>query len=431
MRFSLRTVFATAVLFAMHVTPSVAETVAITHARIVTMGPAGEIADGSLVLADGKILAVGAKTAVPRGARIIDAKGGIVTPGLIAVNTMLGLREVNSVKQTDDSRTHSGNLTAAFDVQFGLNPDSTALAAARLGGITRAVTMPDYDESNREHDHLFAGQAAMIHLGQGPDILFRPKIGMVLELGEDGAEHAGGARGAEIVTLLNVLDGVRAYQRSKSSYSPEAAHELGMSRADLEALVPVVEGRMPVIASVHSAADIRVVLKIAREQRLKIILSGAEEAWRVAAEIAAAGVPVLLNATSDLPSRFETLGATMENASRLHAAGVRIAITGSDATHLVREMRYNAGIAVAHGLPWSAALEAVTLAPARIFHVDDRVGSLEPGKDADIVVWSGDPFEPLTQPLAIFVRGQMQPLTSRQLELRDRYQSGSDPWRKP
>jgi hypothetical protein len=300
------------------------------------------------------------------------------------------------------------------------------LPATRLGGITSAVAMPGYEEASRDHAHLFAGQAAMIRLAQGSSILLRPKIAMVLELGEAGAEHAGGARGAQIVALLGVLDAVRSYERSRGSYSPEAAREIGMSRADLEALVPVVEGRMPIIAIAHSAADIRVILKIAKEQRLKVILSGAEEAWRVAGEIAAAGVPVLLNPTSDLPSKFEMLGATMENAVRLHAAGVQIAIMGSDGSHLVREMRYNAGIAVAHGLPYAAALGAISSAPARIFHVDDRVGSLQPGKDADLVIWSGDPLEPLTQPQAIFIHGQAQPLTSRQLELRDRYEIGPD-----
>src|SRR5579862_843300 len=136
---SIKALLASVALLALPSLPSIAETVAITNARIITMGPAGEIAKGTLVLRDGKILSVGANTPLPVGARVIDAKGDVVTPGLVAVNTELGLLEVNSVKQTDDSRTHSAELSAAFDVQFGLNPDSTLLPAARLGGITSAV----------------------------------------------------------------------------------------------------------------------------------------------------------------------------------------------------------------------------------------------------------------------------------------------------
>jgi imidazolonepropionase-like amidohydrolase len=179
---------------------------------------------------------------------------------------------------------------------------------------------------------------------------------------------------------------------------------------------------MPLIVTVHRAADIRNVLRLAQEENLDIILDGAEEGWRVADEIAAAGVPVLLNALANLPQSFEVRGATMENAARLHAAGVVIAIKGSEGSvHRAREARYNAGNAVAHGLPYEAAIAAITVNPARIFGLEDQFGGLRPGVAADVVVWTGDPLEPLSQPTAIFINGRQQPLTSRALELRDRY----------
>lgn len=399
------------------------ETIAITNARLLTMGPAGEVASGTLVMRDQTIIAVGPEARPPADARIIDARGGVVTPGLIAADTALGLMEVNSVETTDDTRTSNRSVSAALDVQYALNPDSTLLPITRLGGVTRAIVMPDYDEGATDRDLQFAGQAAMISLATSADILVRAKIGMVLELGESGAQRVGGSRAAQLVQLRELLDGVRLFSANRKAYERGELRDLGLSRADLDALVPVIEGRMSLIVGVHRASDIRQALQLAHEYKLRIILSGAAEGWRVAKEIAAAKVPVLLNPTFNLPSRYETLGATLKNAALLQAAGVEIAIVGNDLGHRVRDMRYNAGVAVSRGLPYLAAIEAITLAPARIFGVADQVGSLEPGKQADVVLWSGDPLEPLTQPIAVFIRGEEQPMKSRSLELRDRYNS--------
>jgi imidazolonepropionase-like amidohydrolase len=397
------------------------ETIAITNARLLTMGPAGDVASGTLVMRDQTIVAAGTDVQPPAGARIIDARGGVVTPGLIAANTALALLEVNSVEETDDTRTHSRTVSAALDVQYALNPDSTLLPITRMGGVTRAIVVPDYDERAADRDLQFAGQAAMISLGASADILVRPKIGMVIELGESGAQRVGGSRAAQLVQLRELLDGVRFFDENRKAYDRGELRDLGLSRADLDALVPVIEGRMPLMVGVHRASDIRQALQLAREYKLRIILSGAAEGWRVAKEIAAAKVPVLLNPTFNLPSRYETLGATLQNAALLQAAGVEIAIVGNDPGHRVRDMRYNAGVAVSRGLPYLAAIEAITLAPARIFGVADQVGSLEAGKQADVVIWSGDPLEPLTQPVAVFIRGEQQPMRSRSLDLRDRY----------
>jgi len=414
-----------------------AETVAITHARILTAGPAGEIAQGTLVIRDGKIAAVGPTAAVPAGARVIDAAGAVVAPGFFATGSLLGAVEVGSLG--NDLSVNNPDLGAAFDVQYSLNPESILLPVARLGGLTSAVVMPipassrggDEDEGDeltagggdsgsRSHA-LFAGQAAVIHLAKGDDLLTRAKVGMVVPFGQAGAGVAGGARGAEIVALKSALQDVRDYMKNKAAYDRAGYRDLPLSKADLEALIPVVQGKMPVIADVHRASDIRAVLKLAREEGFKVILSGAEEGWLVAADIAKAGVPVLLNPLNDRPESYEMLASTMENAARLQAAGVMVAIESDGGAHRARETRYNAGNAVAHGMPYAAALAAVTLNPAKIFGVADRTGSLEPGKDADLVVWTADPFEPLSQPTAVFIHGQQQPMTSRQIELRDRY----------
>lgn len=394
-------------------TPVVAQTFAITNAHLLTPGPVGEVENGTVLVRDGRIAAAGTNVAVPAGMRIVDAKGAIVTPGLIAVNTALGLIEVSSVDGSVDNKTHNSGISASFDVQYGLNPASTLIPIARLGGVTHAVVMPDYDDSEKERELPFAGKAALISLGDGANILHRPGVGMMLELGEDGAARIGGSRAAEFVQLRQIFD--------LSRQAPRDEYPFELSQADVVALKPVLAGTMPLIVVVHRAADIQQVLKLARDYRLKIILSGAEEAWRVADEIAAAKVPVLINPTSNIPSNFDMLGASLQNASILKAAGVEIAIGGNDAGHRVREMRYNAGLAVSRGLPYAAGIEALTLAPARIFGVADQMGSIAPGKAADIVIWDGDPLEPLTQPTAIFIAGKEQPLTSRATELGKRY----------
>jgi imidazolonepropionase-like amidohydrolase len=174
---------------------------------------------------------------------------------------------------------------------------------------------------------------------------------------------AGGARGAEIVLIRQALDDVRDYMKNRSAYERASLRDLSLSRADLEALIPVVEGRMPLIAVADRASDIRAVLKLAHDEKIKVILSGAAEAWRVAPEIAAAGAPVLLRPTTDRPETMEMLGATLENAARLEKAGVIVVLEGSNGAHRIHELRYNAGVAVANGMSKAGALAAIPSSP--------------------------------------------------------------------
>jgi imidazolonepropionase-like amidohydrolase len=419
-----------------------AETIAVTNARILTAGPAGEIASGTVVFKDGKITSVGANVAAPAGAKVIDAHGGVVAPGFFATGSLLGAVEVGSLG--NDLSVNNPEIGAAFDIQYGLNPESGLFPVARLGGLTSAVVLPlpvggrggeDSDEEDDDASQytagpggegskshaLFAGTGAVIDLAGHEVLVTRAKVAMVAPFGQSGARVAGGARGAEFVALKEAFADVREFMKNKAAYDRAAYRDLALSRGDLEALIPVVEGKMPLVAVVHRASDIRQVLAFAREEHIKVILDGAQEAWMVAPEIAKAGVPVLLNPFDDRPDSYEELAATMDNAGRLSAAGVIVAFESTGGSARVRETRYEAGSAVSHGMAYDAAVAAITINPAKIFGVGDRTGSLEPGKDADLVIWTGDPFEPLSQPTAVFIHGQAQPMTSRQIELRDRY----------
>lgn len=436
----IQTLLAGAVAALALVGPAAAQDVAITNARILT--GTSVIENGAVVIRNGKVVSVGTG-AVPAGLRTIDARGQIVAPGFVAVDSGLGGSEVGSVRGSNDLSNNANTLSAAFDLSYGLDPWSFTLPVARLGGVTRAVVTPQHAGSGGGHSHddsdfagaghggfqspgLFAGQAAVIKLG-GADILVKPRVAMVAPFGEAGKGVAGGARGAEFVLFKETLAEVRLYARNKAAYDRAALRDLSLSRADLEALIPVANGSMPLIVSVNRASDIQQVLRLAREEGVKVILDGAAEGWLVADEIAAAKVPVLLHPITNLPGNFEMRAARMQNAAALNAAGVVIAIKGNEgSTHRARDIRYNAGNAVSHGLPFAAAIQAITVNPARIFGFDGQFGELKPGAAGDVVVWSGDPLEPLSQPSAVFIDGVEQPLQARNLLLRDRYRTGGE-----
>lgn len=436
----IQTLLAGAVAALALVGPAAAQDVAITGGRVLT--GTSVIENGTVVIRNGKVVSVGTGAA-PAGLRTIDARGQIVAPGFVAVDSGLGGSEVGSVRGSNDLSNNANTLSAAFDLSYGLDPWSFTLPVARLGGVTRAVVTPQHAGSGGGHSHddsdfagaghggyqspgLFAGQAAVIKLG-GADILVKPRVAMVAPFGEAGKGVAGGARGAEFVLFKETLAEVRLYARNKAAYDRAALRDLSLSRADLEALIPVANGAMPLIISVNRAADIQQVLRLAREEGVKVILDGAAEGWLVADEIAAAKVPVLLHPITNLPGNFEMRAARMQNAAALNAAGVVIAIKGNEgSTHRARDIRYNAGNAVSHGLPFAAAIQAITVNPARIFGFDGQFGELKPGAAGDVVVWSGDPLEPLSQPSAVFIDGVEQPLQARNLLLRDRYRTGGE-----
>jgi imidazolonepropionase-like amidohydrolase len=420
-------------LFILQIGPALAETVAITGATIHTEGPQGTIQNGTLVIENGRIRAVGGPaTTVPAGARRIDAHGKVVTPGLFDSLSTLGVVEVGAVAGTRDSEVQDDRVTAAFSVADGLNPRSVLIPVNRIEGLTRTVVAPSPGKS------LIAGQGVIISLvgtlGGPGDFLVRSPVAMFAVFGEQGSHLAGGSRAAALLRLREAFQDALDYAANRKAFDAGDRRAYALSRLDLEALLPVVKGQLPLVVAVDRASDIETLLRFAKEWKIRLILSSVTEGWKVADQIAAAKVPVLVNPMDDVPYSFESLGSTLENAARLHKAGVTVAFMTGDA-HNARNLKQAAGNAVAYGLPWDAALEAITTAPARIWGIADRYGTLEPGKDADVVIWDGDPLELTTFADAVFIRGKEMPMKSRQTELRDRYKDlgGAMPpaYRKP
>lgn len=393
-----------------------AQTIAITGGRVFPVsGPA--IDNGTVLIRDGKIVAVGANVSVPSGARRIDATGKWVTPGIFNAATVLGITEVNAVQGTVDAyaKGKGDAVTASFKAWEGFNPASPLLQVTRNDGITTVGIIPG--------GNMISGQAAVLDLVDGSslgDLLLRAPVAMIADLGSKGPDR-GTARAEVLQRFRDVLRDAREFPRRRADYERAQSRELAARASDLEALQPVVQGKMLLIIDADRASDIENALALASEFGLRIAVSGAAEAWKVADKLAAAKVPVIVGALNNIPRDFSGLGTRQENAGLLQKAGVRVIINeGADAFN-ARNVKYSAGVAVAFGLPWEEGLRAVTQNAAELFGVADRVGTLQPGKDATLVVWDGDPFELYTRPVNVMVRGKDVLRPSRQDELMRRY----------
>jgi len=397
---------------------ALSQTIAITNGKVYPVsGP--PIPNGTVLIRDGVITAVGSNLNLPANTQKIDATGKIVTPGFINSLTELGLIEIDQVRSTNDSSAKgSNNIAANFRVWDGLNPASTVFAPTRSEGVTTVIVVPQ--------GGLISGQAAAIDLisGHAPDIVRRPAVAMVAQVGN--ANSAGtSARGELIGKLRTLFDDVIFYQANRTNFDRAGTRSLTASKADLEALIPVIEGRMLLIIEANQMNEIDAALALAHDYHLKLAIAGGAEAWLSADRLATARVPVLTGAMNNIPDSFATLNQRQENAAILRRAGVPVILVGNsdddESRFNARNIKYEAGSAVAYGMNYDDALRAVTLAPAELFGLGDRIGSLQPGRDANVVVWSGDPFEFSTQVEHVFVRGREAKEPSRQDMLIERY----------
>jgi imidazolonepropionase-like amidohydrolase len=399
--------------------PPAGPAIAITNARILPVsGP--PIERGTVVIRGARIVALGANVQAPAGARVIDAAGKIVTPGWLDSATQIGIVEIPvSAEGTADQATTDARVSAAFTVLDSFNPLSTVIPVTRTEGITRTLVTPSGT------GNVFMGQGAVMDLSgdQVPESVTRAPAAMVALLGEAGASVAGGSRSTAMLRIRETLEDARDYGTNRTAFNARQRRDYVRSRLDLEALQPVLHGEVPLAIQANRASDLLAAMRLADEFKVKLVLLGAAEGWMVADRLAQAKVPVVVKPLTNIPS-FEALGATLENPARLSKAGVTIALASFD-THNSRNLRQEAGNAIANGMDRDAALQAVTLTPARLWGVGDRVGSLEAGKDADLVVWSGDPFELSTGAEHVFIKGREMPPDTRQKALLERYRTVS------
>ncbi|MBZ6377719.1 amidohydrolase [Pacificimonas flava] len=399
--------------------PLAAQDFAISNAHIAD-GLGGEPVHGTITVRGGRISSISAGPA-PAGA--IDADGAWVTPGLVAAYSVLGLAEVNAVSSADDREADDSPYNAALDAADAVNPSSVALGVTRADGITRVATVP------APGNDIFGGKAAVITMAEGvADPVVVSDAFQVMALGEGGAQLAGGARTAAYARLRDAFLEARAFARNRAGYDFGRTEDALLTRADAEALVEVIEGRTPVLVSVHRASDIRRVLALKEEYpRLDMMLFGVSEGWLVADEIAAAGVPVMAVPMMNLPVSFEALASTQSNIGRMIDAGVEVAVVDIGTSTITPRLAQQAAQLVAQaripgatGVTHAEALKAITSVPADMIGLEDA-GRLAPGALADIVIWDGDPLEATSAPVRLFIGGVEQPLDTRQRRLRDRY----------
>jgi imidazolonepropionase-like amidohydrolase len=390
--------------------------VLIRDATVHTMSSAGVLQHTDILISDGKITEMGHGLSAPANAEIIDAGGRPVTPGLFGGLGHLGIEEITEEPVGQDYALKLGAMRPEFDVTPAFNPDSIVLGVNRIGGITFAMLAPSAAAGKGAAGTIIAGQGSMARLDGTVEPTARA---LFVDVGGDASVLSGGSRAAQFMLLQQAI----GEARSPKSLLPGDARLL--TPGGRQALATYVGGGATgglIVFDVDRASDIRQVISFAQREKLHLVIKGATEAWRVATELAAARVPVLLNPLDDLPESFDAVGATLENAARLQHAGVKIAFTFDDpAPHNIRRLRQAAGIAVAHGLPWEDALAAITRNPAEIFGVTAANGSLARGRPADLVLWSGDPLEVTTLADRVFIQGVAQSMQSRQTELRDRY----------
>jgi imidazolonepropionase-like amidohydrolase len=404
--------------------PAAAQNVAITNAKLVIGDGSAPIDGGTVIIRDGKVVAAGQGVAVPAGMRVIDAGGKYVSPGIFAGFTRMGIVEVDGVEQTNDAGASGSPFHAALDVTPAVNPKSSPIAINRAEGVTRAVVAPDNNGS------IFAGQGAIIDLGADMDAVSVPRAFQFMEYGESGARAAGGSRPAAFAMLRNALFEVREYSRNPGHFLDRDKDSF-LTRLDADALVPVIQGKVPLLIHVERASDILVILGLKREMpSLHIVLVGATEGWTVAQQIAAANVPVIATALNDLPDSFEQLAATQSNIGRMKAAGVVVGIgtINQDESRQARWEKQFAGNLVAlnrvpgaTGLDWGAAFAAISSKPAEALGLGGEFGSLKPGRHGDVVIWDNDPLELGSMAVSVFIDGVEQPLSNRQTRLRERY----------
>jgi len=393
-----------------------AQDVLIRGATVHTVSAQGTLKDADVLLRNGQIAAVGRGIAAPAGATVVEAAGRALTPGLFAGLTAMGIEEVSLEPSTVDSTLAFGaqqppapaQWRPEFDVTLAYSPRSSVIGVNLVEGLTWTLLSP----ASVPGGSFVAGQGAAVTLDGRYDAVLEGSRSLFVNLGSAQVALSGGSRAAQYMLLEQAIRETR----------PGGAGDPALLQpAGREALARYLVGGR-VVFGVNRAADILRVLALARRHGMQPVIAGGAEAWVVATELAAAKAPVVLDPLVNLPASFDALGARLDNAARLQRAGVVVVFSMSGlAPHFAHKVRQLAGNAVAHGMPWDAALAALTANPAAVFGLGASRGRIEAGLVADLVLWSGDPLEVTSAADQVWVGGKPMSMRSRQTELLDRY----------
>ncbi|MGB5875511.1 MAG: amidohydrolase family protein [Bacteroidota bacterium] len=381
------------------------------------------VQNGTILFDGGKIVAIGSTVSVPQNAETLRVDGKHVYPGLISADTYIGLIEIGAVRASND-RAEVGGINPNVRAETAINPESELIPVARANGIVIAVVAPS--------GGLITGMSAAIHMDgwtweemtlKAPAALNVHWPDMTLPPLATGAAAAAAIsrRDSTLEVLQNAFRDARAYMNAKLA---EGRKDVPYHDIDQrwEAMIPVLRGEVPVVVWANEARQIQAAIAWAERENLRLIIGGGHDAWRVADRLRQKNIPVLVGGVHRLPGRrFEPYDTPFALPGRLHRSGVAFAIiTATSAPH-ERNLPYHAATAAAYDLPREEALKAVTLYPAQIFGIDDRVGSLEVGKDATLIVTTEDPLEITSQVEMEFIQGRRIDLTSRHTMLYEKY----------
>ncbi len=391
-------------------------TFALTNASVETVTK-GRIENATVIIRNGIIEAVGPGVSIPPDAQVIDCKDLTIYPGMVDGGTRLGLQEIESISLTQDY-DELGELTPEMDALTAVNPNSVLIPVTRVSGVTSVITYPS--------GGLFPGTAALINLqGYTPEQMYGGFKAIVINFPSTGKRGRYDKRSEEDIKK----DGDKAVKKLNDTWERvqtyAAIDSATMGKADynpeLSALVPLLRGEMTAFIEANKESDIMAALKWIKEHKIKAVLTGVAEGWRVADSIAMAGIPVITGPIMSMPSRdTDPYDQAYKNAGLMQKAGVKVALRTNDAEN-VRNLPFNAGFAAAYGMGHDEALKAVTIIPAEIFGVADKIGSIEVGKKANLFVSTGDPFEPSTAIKHLFIDGWNIPMESRQTLLYDEF----------
>ena len=391
-----------------------AQDLLIRTATVHTASARGTLQATDVLVRNGRIAAIGNGLSAG-SATVVDAQGKPLTPTLFGGITDIGVEEVSGESATVDNTLALGANAAdmrvrpEFDVTLAYNPESVLVPVARVEGIGWTLL----SAGTRPGGSFIGGQGGTVRLDGSLDAI-GPRA-LFVTLGGDGANLSGSSRAAQWMLLDQLIDEVRGRIAPNSQFAL-------LTPAGRTTLAKYFGGGGRVVVRIQRAADIVRLLRWSKQRGVDVAIVGAAEGWKVAPQLAAAGVPVFVDALANLPADFDAIGATMENAARLHAAGVRVSFSqAGDASHNARKIRQLAGNAVANGLPWEAALAGLTSVPAAAAGVAGELGTIAIGQRADLVLWSGDPLDVANVAQQVWMDGRAIPMRSRQTELRDRY----------